>query len=117
LQKKLLSGINGLTLESLQVNPVMGIESIEDDAAIIDEAQYCIRRTHDSSEILFSFSISGNEKALTEAFVNLEKSIRTIDVISFKIENQGNVRLLTAQARAFYEPAVKVELKDKVIKQ
>jgi len=116
LQKKLLFGIDGLTLESLQVNPVVGIESLDGDSAIVDEAQYSPEESP-SSEILFNFSISGNEKSLTEALANLEKSIRTIDIISFKIENQGNVRLLTAQARAFYEPAVKVELKDKVIKQ
>jgi len=116
LQKKLLFGINGMTLESLQVDPVAGIESIEGDIAVVDEAQD-VSEELSSSEILFTFSISGTEDALAAALVNLEKSIRTIDVTSFKIENQGDVRLLTAQARAFYEPAVKVELKDKVIKQ
>ena len=116
LQKKLLFGINGMTLESLQVDPVAGIESIEGDIAVVDEAQD-VSEELSSSEILFNFSISGTEDALAAALINLEKSIRTIDVTSFKIENQGDVRLLTAQARAFYEPAVKVELKDKVIKQ
>ena len=116
LQKKLLFGINGMTLESLQVDPVAGIESMEGDTAVVDEAQD-VSEELSSSEILFNFSISGTEDALAAALINLEKSIRTIDVTSFKIENQGDVRLLTAQARAFYEPAVKVELKDKVIKQ
>lgn len=116
LQKKLLFGVNGLTLESLQVDPVVGIESIDGDIAIVDESQTSPEQIL-SSEISFNFSISGKEEALTAALVNLEKSIRVIDITSFKIENQGGIRLLTAQAKAFYEPAVKVELKDKVIKQ
>jgi len=47
---------------------------------------------------------------------NLELSIRTIDVISLKIEGQGATSVLSVQARAFYEPARVVQLKDKTVK-
>lgn len=110
LQNKLLAGIAGLTLETLQVTPVVGVESLT-DTSIVDASS-----SLSEYEIDFSFSISGDEVALKKALTNLESSIRTIDIVSFKIENQGTKRLLSAQARAFYEPARVVELKDKTVK-
>ena len=37
-------------------------------------------------------------------------------VLNIKIENQGEEQLLTIEARAFYEPARVVELKESVVK-
>jgi len=113
LQNKLLSGIPGLTINTLQVNPVVGIESLKSDA-IVDYA--LSNKASSKNEITFSFTVSGDEKALQQALRNLEISIRTIDIISLKIENQGSARLLSVKARAFYEPSRVVELKDKTVK-
>jgi len=106
LQKKLLDGVDGLTLESLQVDPV--------SASLITSAS----RNNGSSqpEIAFRFSVSGSEAALKQVMLRLERSIRAIDVLSFTVESQGSSNILTVQARAFYEPVRVVELKDKVIK-
>lgn len=94
LQNKLLAGIDGLTINSLQVD---------------------LTSSNLQNDIPFSFSVGGDEKALQQVLRNLEASIRTIDVTSLKIESQGAIRLLSVQARAFYEPARVVELKDKTV--
>jgi len=113
LQNKLLAGINGLTLNSLQVDPVAGIESLDTNGSVTDVSA----TDNGQNEITFKFSVSGDQTALKEVLVNLERSIRTIDVTSLKIENQNDSLLMTVNGRAFYEPAVDVKLKDKVIKQ
>ena len=101
LQEKLLSVVPGVRLESLQVDSV--------DSSLTSLTGL--------NEIGFAFSISsGDTKLLQQVLRNLELSIRTINIVSFKIESQGLSRVLTAQAKAFYEPARIVELKDKVVK-
>lgn len=113
LQNRLLFGINGLTLNSLQVDPVVGVESLSGDSSTVDASA---NTTEGASEINFRFSVNGDEAALKQVLLNLESSIRTIDIISLKIESQGSSRMLSVQARAFYEPAREVILIDKVIK-
>jgi cell division protein FtsB len=97
LQNKLLTGVS---LSSLQV----------------DSAAKTSGSAAKKNEILFRFSVSGDEAVLKQTLNNLEKSIRTIEVISLKIENQGATRVMTVQAKAYYEPARLVELKDKTVK-
>jgi len=103
LQNKLLANVPGLTIESLQVDPV----------AITDGAATTVDATQ--SEITFRFAVSGTDQALKEVLTRLERSIRAIDITSLRIESQGANRLLTIQARAFYQPARVVELKDKEV--
>lgn len=103
LQQKLLTNI---TLDSLQVDPVPGVESLSGGPSSA-AAQ---------GEITFSFAVSGDETSLKRILNNLERSIRTIDITSFNIENQGSVQVLTVQAKAFYQPARTVELKDITVK-
>lgn len=109
LQNRLLSGINGLTVNSLQVEST-DTDSTSNEPATpnspVVEAEYVIN---------FSFSVTGNANALRQVLVNLERSIRTIQVLSLRIESQGNQQVLNVEARAFYEPARTVELKDKVV--
>lgn len=112
LQNKLLAGVPGLTIESLQVDPVQGVETLT-DASVVDASAVAIGT---GNQITFNFSVSGNEDALRQALNNLERSIRTIDILSLQIENQGNTQIMTVQARAFYEPVKTVSLYDKVIK-
>jgi hypothetical protein len=114
LQDKLLSGIPGLTLDSLQVDQVAGIESLGTDASSIIDAT--TGTSGSQNQITFNFSVDGNETALEQALVNLEKSIRTINISNLKIESQGSTRLMTVQASAYYEPAVNIKITDEVIK-
>jgi hypothetical protein len=113
LQNKLLAGIPGLTINSLQVDPVVGVESLVSTTTTNASSAVSVSG---QPQITFRFSVVGSETALKEVLTRLERSIRTIDVTSLRIESQGANRLLTIQARAFYELARTVELKDKVVK-
>lgn len=112
LQNKLLAGISGLELNSLQVDQVAGLEYLSANDVVDNSSQSVDKQ----GEITFRFSVTGNEAALKQALKNLESSIRTIDIISLKIENQGSKLQLIVQARAFYEPSRVVKLRDKTVK-
>jgi hypothetical protein len=113
LQNKLLAGIIGLTLNSLQVDPVIGIESLDNSSSSVVSAAPV---SDTQNNITFRFSVSGSDSALRQVLRNLESSIRTIDIISLKIESQGASRILSVEAQAFYEPARVVQLKDIMVK-
>ena len=115
LQNKLLANIPGLSIESLQVDPVAGVESLS-STTTTNVTALTPSASGGQSQITFRFSVSGDEVALKAALLRLESSIRAIDITSLKIENQGSTQLMTVQARAFYEPARVVELKDKTVK-
>ena len=111
LQNKLLAGINGLTLESLQPDPVVGIETLG-----TSNVESGSDAPAGENEITFRFSVSGNQEALLQALTNLERSIRTIDITNLKIETQGGRQVMTIAGRAFFEPAKNVTLYDKVVR-
>lgn len=111
LQNKLLAGIPGLTIQSLQVDPVAGIESLT-----AGSTQPGASSGMSSTQITFRFSVTGNQDALMNALTNLERSIRTIDITNLQIENQGTSQVMTVQGSAFYEPTKNVTLYDKVVK-
>lgn len=115
LQEKFLSD-PALTIESLNVDPVAGIESQSDenvqDASTSDTGD-------GENQINFSFSVSSdvnNANALKDLLSRLERSIRAIDITMMTVETQGNRLVLRVDGRAFYEPAKTVELKDKTVK-
>jgi len=110
LQTKLLAGIPGLTIDSLQVDPVDGVETLTSGAVEAGASPVA-----SVTQITFRFSVSGTQDALRQALTNLERSIRTIDITTLQIENQGNTQKMTIEARAFYEPTKNVVLYDKVI--
>ena len=112
LQNKLLAGIDGLdAIQTLQVTPVVGVESQEATTMVDAGTDETIGNAID-----FSFQVTGTQSALKKALENLEHSIRTIEVTSVTIENQAGGKLaMTVRARAFYEPAVNLELKDKAV--
>jgi len=114
LQNKLLANITGLSIDSLQVDPVVGVESLSTDPTAQNASTTA--SVSGQPEITFRFSVSGSEDTLKEVLGRLERSIRAIDILSLRIENQGSKRVLSVQARAFYEPARIVELKDKTVK-
>lgn len=113
LQSKLLAGIPGLTLVSLQVDPVQGIESLNNSGVVSGSST---GTTATSNQITFQFSVTGNQVSLLQALTNIERSIRTIDITRLQIENQGSLQSMTVQGRAFYEPATTITLYDKVVK-
>jgi hypothetical protein len=115
LQNKLLAGVAGLTIQSLQVDPVVGIESLTSSTGSAIPTSTATG-TVSESQITFRFAVSGNPDALKQALTNLERSIRTIDITNLQIENQGSSQIMTVQGRAFYEPAKNVVLYDKVVK-
>lgn len=106
IQEKFL---NQATLNSLQVDPVEGVE-------IISESDNGASSDDESSNVInFRFSVSGDKESLKEILLKIEKSIRIIEILSLKVESQKDVLALTIKARAFYEPERIVELSNKVI--
>ncbi|HET6746563.1 MAG TPA: hypothetical protein VFH06_00475 [Candidatus Saccharimonadales bacterium] len=116
LQEKFLNG-SGLTIESLNVDPVQGVES-QDTQNVQDASK--TSTTENEHQITFRFSVSAdvkNASAFKELLRKLERSIRAIDITNLSVETQGNRIILAVNGRAFYEPAKTVELKDKTVKQ
>lgn len=115
LQEKFLKG-DGLRLESLNVDPVAGVESQGDSSvedASIDSS------VSGENQITFRFTVSSdvnNPSALKSLLQKLERSIRAVDITALTIETQGSRLVLTVDGHAFYEPAKTVELKDKTVK-
>lgn len=118
LQEKFLND-PALTIESLNVDPVPGVES-QDDLNVEDaSASGTTGESAGDNQINFRFAVStdaANPSALKSLLQRLERSIRAIDLTTLSIETQGNRLLLTVDGRAFYEPARSVELKDKTVK-
>ena len=109
LQNKILAGISGLNIETLQVDPIIGVETeVIADAAPADDSLGNI--------VTFTLKVSGDQNAIKQVLVNLERSIRTFDVQSVHVETQeGGKQLMTVQAHAYYEPKKNIELKDKKV--
>lgn len=112
LQEKLLANIPGLELNSIKIDPVVGVEYLQDTDSMISADPI----TDTQNNITFNFSVTGDEIALKKALQNLENSIRTINVVSVMIESQEDKRVMTVNGQAFYEPVRIVELTDKVVK-
>lgn len=108
LQARLINGVNGVTLETMSVEPV---NTIAGDAPIADEdGTYRINFT-------FAVSVEANDTdKLREVLLRLEKSIRAINVSTLTVESQSNRRVLTVAGYAYYEPAKTIELRDEVVR-
>jgi hypothetical protein len=112
LQQNLLTG-NGVTIESLTVNPVPGVEDLGDTGSSSssgEETEY--------NQISFSFTVSvksGQASVLQDMLKRVERSIRTINLTSVVIERQGSKITLKANGVAYYQPAVQAQLQDKTI--
>lgn len=116
LQEKFLND-PALTIESLNVDPVVGVEAQTD--ANVQDASSSTPQTTGDNQITFRFSVStdvNNASALKNLLQKLEHSIRAIDITSLTTETQGTRLVLTVDGHAFYEPAKTVELKDKAVK-
>jgi len=117
LQEKFLND-GALKLESLNVDPVVGVES-QSDENIQDASASSTDATAGQNQITFRFAVStdlANANALKDLLQRMERSIRTIDITSLTVETQGARLVLTVEGHAFYEPAKSVDLKDKTVK-
>lgn len=115
LQEKFLND-GGLTIESLNVDPVIGVESQSEDS--VEDASTSDTPTGEN-QITFRFTVStdvNNASALKSLLQRLESSIRAIDITQLTVETQGTRLVLTVEGRSFYEPAKTVELKEKTVK-
>ena len=110
LQNKLLSGIQGLTIDTLQVDPVIGVETAVDDSTVTAEVEGVAENA-----ITFQFKVTGGQDALKQVLTNLERSIRTVEVLSVRIETLGTGQEMTVSARAFYEPKTTLVLTEKKV--
>lgn len=102
LQIKLLSGIPGVTIETITVDPA------DSDGGT------------DSDQIGFAFSVStdnSNYAALKQVLERLEKSIRPFNVTSLNIEGQGSKVIMSVSGVSYYSSAKTVQLETKVIRQ
>jgi len=113
LQNKLLAGIGGLSLDSLQVTPVAGVEDLtgSDSTTSITAST-----STDSNQIAFQAVLLGDQNGFKQALLNLEHSIRIIDVSTLEITSAGTQLSMTIQGAGFYEPAVTLQLGTKVVK-
>lgn len=110
LQSKLLTGVNGITLDAIKVDPVIGVETLDGTVDGTDPGQNTINFT-------FTISVaSNNPDGLRDVLLRLERSIRAINITSLTIEQQGTRLVMSAAGHAYYQPAQVIELKEKVVR-
>jgi hypothetical protein len=110
LQQKLISQ-DGVSIESLTVDPISGAE--------VSEGSLRLQTDAEDNEIAFQFIVSaGPDQAdkLKNILRNLEKSIRAINVTSVITERQTKRITMSVKGLAYYQTEKKVELTEKVIK-
>lgn len=112
LQSNQLLGQPGVTIESLTVSPVSGVEDQDGSSTTSDDES-------GGNTIQFEFSVSAsrnNPDALKDVLKRLERSIRAISITTLQVEQQGSRLVMTVTGQAYYEPAKKVELQEKVVR-
>ncbi len=108
LQTRLLSGVNGVSVESIDVEPVSGVETDGDGGDASD------------GTIGFSFKVSvdaNNQDGLRKILQQIERSIRPFTITNLTIEAQEKQITMSATGLGYYEPAQKVELVEKAVNQ
>lgn len=112
LQSKILNRVPGVSIDSLRVDPVSGIETptqgLQNSAGANAEGS-----------ISFTFSVGtplSNQSALREVLLNVERSIRPINITSLTIESQGNRVVMTVAGVGYYQPEQKVQLVKEVVR-
>lgn len=112
LQQKLLN-VEGVTLDSLTVNPIAGVEDTGEEGASTES-------TAEANEISFSFVVNtpaaGGADRLRSVLRNLERSIRVINAKNVTIEQLNDRITMNVEGVAYYQPATDVKLQTKEIK-
>lgn len=100
LQQSLLSGIDGLTIESLSV----------------DSSEVTLTSGADDTTIPIQMQVSAkNANAIKDMLTRLERSIRVVDIDSFVLERSDSSYQATITAHAYYQPPKQVQLTEKTI--
>lgn len=118
LQNKLLVGVDGIgSIESLQLNPVPGAEMADESETTVDASasNNNVAGSTGANAITFQFVITGSQPALQKVLDNLQRSIRTINVTSVRVESEGATNRMTVLGQAFYLPAAQLKLEKKAI--
>lgn len=105
LQKKLLAGVPGVAIESINVDPVTDADTQSD--------------SNSPSSIKFSFSVSISNTAYTslqDLLKKIELSIRPFNITGLTVEGQASKVTMMAEGVSYYQPAQSLELRDKVVK-
>ncbi|MBP6038062.1 MAG: hypothetical protein KA604_01875 [Candidatus Saccharimonas sp.] len=101
LQQKLLTGVNGIKIESMNV----------EQATSVDPSQASTPTSETVPQMKFSFSVSSNDpNSLKDLLVRLEKSIRVIDIDNIILNSGSSSYTMNVVAHAYYQPAVQIEL-------
>lgn len=109
LQAKLLSGVDGVSLDAIKVEPVSGVETNNSSGFEGEMVENTIN---------FNFTVSVSKTkpdSLREVLRRVERSIRAINVTGFVVEQQGERLVMTASGSAYYQPSISIQLKDKVV--
>jgi hypothetical protein len=116
LQKKILE-TEGITIDSLIVDPVVGIESQNTMSSTLQDSASSSGSS--TNVIYFKFTIStpsDRPTALKTALERIEKSIRPIDITTLSVSTETSRTSLTASGVTYYEPAKSVQLINKTVK-
>lgn len=118
LQKKLLANIDGLRLTSLQVTPVVGSESVSTSTTgtATTPAPAATPGSTQPIPVDFQFTVAGTQESLKQALVNLQKSLRVIEIDTFTISAADPGRLtLSVTGSSYYVPAKTITLTEEVV--
>lgn len=97
LQQNLLTGVDGVTVDSLTVLPLGS-----DTAA--------------NGQLPFTFTVrAADANALKDLLHKLERSIRIIDIDTLSLTRNDNDYTMSVEAHAYYQEAKTITLTDKVV--
>ncbi len=112
LQQKLLTGVNGVVIESMTV-----------DAANLAASQVTTTSTSslpelaDVEQMPISFiATADNPNSLKDFLTQLERSLRVIDIDNLVLETSASKYTMTVSAHAYYKPGKVVQLGNEVVK-
>jgi len=100
LQQNLLTGVDGLTVDSLSVDN-SALTSVVASSANTIPIQIRVSAT--------------SANAIKDMLTRLERSIRIIDIDNFTLERSDTAYQATIVAHAYYQPEKKVEMTEKTI--
>jgi cell division protein FtsL len=102
-QQILLPSATGdISIESLSVTPISGVESADSGTTSTSSTNTNVSGI---KPIEFNFAVKGSTDSLIALLKRLESSIRVIDTTNVKIESSGSQQLMTVSGQAYYQPA------------
>lgn len=110
------SDTNSSALGASLQNVLLPADNVSIEALSVDAAGAEGETSSTDGSMDFSFTVSvpeGGIDSLRDLLLRLENSIRAIDVTAMTLEMQGTRITLSVTARAYYEPAKTIELKNK----